>query len=948
MAKDSDIAPAIFISYRRRDEPYAALLLCRELQLAFGGDQVFLDVTLEHGDAFPERISRALAGARLVLAVIGPRWLAERDQHDRRRIDDERDWVRRELRYALRRDRHVLPVLVNGATRPARDALPRDLQSLSDILDRAVTVEGWTERQRDVLLDRVAELTRLVRREDGELPLSSAQLPERYFAAIARRHQRLLGLFARYETSEVYVEPQIGPESGSVSREEFGASPTLASLLAAASRGTTAKRWLVLGEPVSGKSTALRKTCIDLARRGDPSEVPVFVALPAWMRDRDRSLWQHAAERSGLPETDRDEAARWLQARHAEGAIRLLLDGFDEVAPEQQHAALDRLDPLLATDSIAIVTSRPIGKGSIVERLKPGLARMQGFDETRQLDLLSKRLGADSATAVFAAIRARPALARLAPNPLLLSLIAWLAAKDPQSPLPDRAQDLHDRIVDEVLKVGWKEGDEGERAGIAEWHLASEILVELAFHLQQCRGDDTVWSEGEVLEALNSLPEPIGRCLRDCREWTGVQGFVAALARTGLLSEAEGPGEGYRFLHRTLGESLASRALVARAADATRRPEVIQLAGSIAGQEGRWAETFALFAGRTPDAAKWLRALKSANPVLARRAMAFVDALDVDTVADVLELPGDDLDARCQLFLRVPELVGDPRGAARVLGRLAAVKTDTQELWHIASALDELKAAAEAREDEGVAAEVEAVLAKQLFAALPPSPGRGILEWCEVAADTRFVMGGSRDDSESSDDERPQHEVTIARRFAIAKTSVTNAMWKLFRPDHAEHAAPGGRDAPVVEVSWYDAAMFCRWIGARLPSEAEWECACRAGTTTRFSFGDRESDLTRHAWFDKNSRGTPHPVSQKAANPWGLFDMHGNVWEWCEDAWQDGYEGAPADGSARVDRGSADRVFRGGSWFDSAWWCRSSYRFGGPAVVRGAVLGFRPASSSLP
>ena len=134
-------------------------------------------------------------------------------------------------------------------------------------------------------------------------------------------------------------------------------------------------------------------------------------------------------------------------------------------------------------------------------------------------------------------------------------------------------------------------------------------------------------------------------------------------------------------------------------------------------------------------------------------------------------------------------------------------------------------------------------------------------------------------------------------------------------------------------MSWNDAVAFCNWAELRLPFEKEREYACRAGSQTKYWFGDDAGQLADYAWYDANSGGSTKPVAQKPANPWGLFDMHGNVWEWCADEAQ---------------AGSAGRVIRGGSWYAPAWRCRSSSRSRWPAVDRGVVLGFRPASSSLP
>jgi formylglycine-generating enzyme required for sulfatase activity len=138
-------------------------------------------------------------------------------------------------------------------------------------------------------------------------------------------------------------------------------------------------------------------------------------------------------------------------------------------------------------------------------------------------------------------------------------------------------------------------------------------------------------------------------------------------------------------------------------------------------------------------------------------------------------------------------------------------------------------------------------------------------------------------------------------------------------------------------VSFYDAALFCRWLGARLPSEAEWEGACRAGTETQYWSGDGEEAFERVGWLDL------HRVGEKPANALGLYDVHGNVDEWCQDLWHDDYDGAPVDGSAWEEGGDRGRVVRGGSWYDPPALCRSAFRFRGHPSHRVGWLGFRPA-----
>ena len=152
----------------------------------------------------------------------------------------------------------------------------------------------------------------------------------------------------------------------------------------------------------------------------------------------------------------------------------------------------------------------------------------------------------------------------------------------------------------------------------------------------------------------------------------------------------------------------------------------------------------------------------------------------------------------------------------------------------------------------------------------------------------------------------------------------------------SEDGAPfSGAIYPAGE-SWWEAYTFAAWVGARLPTEEEWEYAARAGTLTPYWSGDAEEDLARVGWYSENAQGTAHPVGEKAANEWGLHDMHGNVWEWTSSMWREGYsEPEPAEDA------HGDRVIRGGSFFNDARNARSALRNRGAPGTRGLDLGFR-------
>jgi len=198
-------------------------------------------------------------------------------------------------------------------------------------------------------------------------------------------------------------------------------------------------------------------------------------------------------------------------------------------------------------------------------------------------------------------------------------------------------------------------------------------------------------------------------------------------------------------------------------------------------------------------------------------------------------------------------------------------------------------------------------------------------------------------------DERPYHEVHI-KSFELLSTVVTQKLWESVMGSNPARDKGVGENYPVYNVSWNDCQEFISKLNAidpahtyRLPSESEWEYACRAGTTTKYYWGDSasESVMGRYCWYWNNSNSSTHPVAQKEPNAWGLYDMSGNVWEWCEDKWHTSYSGAPTDGSAWTSGSSSYRVSRGGSWYSYASSCRSADRsYSSPGSSYDA-LGFR-------
>ena len=212
-----------------------------------------------------------------------------------------------------------------------------------------------------------------------------------------------------------------------------------------------------------------------------------------------------------------------------------------------------------------------------------------------------------------------------------------------------------------------------------------------------------------------------------------------------------------------------------------------------------------------------------------------------------------------------------------------------------------------------------------------------------------FNMGSPGNEQDRDGDEDPVHRVTLSEGFWLGKYEVTQAQWEAVMGDNPAHDYGVGDNHPVYYVSWTDIQGFESALGNafRLPSESEWEYACRAGTTARFYWGDdaNYSSIGNYAVYSSNDPGGTANVGTKQPNSWGLYDMSGNVWEWCEDWYHSDYTNAPSDGSAWISPSGSIRVYRGGCWTNHARSCRSAYRSSIDPSYRYINLGFRLARS---
>ena len=333
--------------------------------------------------------------------------------------------------------------------------------------------------------------------------------------------------------------------------------------------------------------------------------------------------------------------------------------------------------------------------------------------------------------------------------------------------------------------------------------------------------------------------------------------------------------------------------------------------------------------------------------ILLRRAQATItsdlSAALSDYIAAIdLGVPASDSQAlRDQLVTaltaRCRQSLGSQDAAKASADYAAVAKLDSQAASLLVADFEKLPASVLSQLPTSVLSQLPASVRLQS----PPRKNSIGIEFKLLPAGT-FTMG-DKDDA---------HRVTLTKAFELGVYEVTQKQYEQVMGTNPSNFK--GAQNPVDNVSWHDAVEFCRKLSAlpaeqaagrvyRLPTEAEWEYACRGGTTTLYSFGDDESQLGQYAWYDKNSGNTTHAVGGKKPNPWGLYDMHGNVAEWVEDEYGE-YQGKPAiDPSVPNAPSSAgsQRVFRGGYWFHSASSCRAASRFAFLPASRFNFIGFR-------
>ena len=556
----------------------------------------------------------------------------------------------------------------------------------------------------------------------------------------------------------------------------------------------------------------------------------------------------------------------------------------------------------------------------------------------------------EDALALKEKICGTPRLKALATNPFLLSLIAWLSQSDK---LPERRVELYKKCTDAMLREEHKAKEDRFSTNFGPDHaeLKARVLTDIAItmmkeNLREIKRNDLRNIIRKSLDLDDLMDERPGQLIDEIHKGSAI------------LRETN-EEHIYMFQHNTFREYYAASTLAGELVPLMDKPNLADLLDKHPDNPLRWIndplwnEVYRLIVGLLDNPTPVLELLFDADATLAAR--CYLDA-NPDTVDHgVIRQRWANIDREQRIDIiknlhgRLQEAQDEQKETRDVLDFMTFVfrvpETDSEVLYHCGQLLHTIDSEEaeqlNLRKFDNWPAERQYTTHEKAFAD----------DHCWQFADIEggeFTMGGSEDD-----DKKLKYEVKLSP-FQLGCFTVTVGQYHRFDPDHKKRNMEDeeffkDEKQPVIDVTWFDAYIFCQWARCRLPTEAEWEYACRAGTTTPFYTGDNlttdQANYNGNYPYKDNPKGNylqkTTPVGSYPPNDWGLYDMHGNVWEWCSD-WYDGdyYGSSPSVDPAGPSTGSY-RVLRGGGWDYFAGGCRSANRFWDGPTGSGNYLGFR-------
>ena len=713
---------------------------------------------------------------------------------------------------------------------------------------------------------------------------------------------------------------------------------------------------VILGDPGSGKTTQLKRLLLACFREGPeslglPAEtVPVFLPLRD-LRQLDQGVDAFIETSLANPHLAMDSGfGKRLLDR---GQLLLLFDGLDEVSDPDQRAKVSRWIEAVARNRptcFPVVTCRfagysddaRLGGESFLEMHVRPLTPDESGNFIRNW-YRAVKASQDSGPASQAEAEAEAArliarlrepdyrstrMAEMTRNPLLLANLC-LVHYDRKGELPKGRHELYDECIDVLLEL-WRRDHKG---------LGSRVPARIG---KDVLGPVALWLHGEENRNRASLNElrPVLDPALAAAGWQGdAKDFLTAVRdESGLLTGWS--GDRYGFMHLGFQEYLAARELRRRIHREALAGAASITLGELAGHYGEswWQEVILLLLAEGDPAPLFAPFMREAihQPLFAS---------DASLLGLILEEAGEKTAAPFEAWLRHAISQPVPHEQSAEWQRLLNVVYVLKQLMS-QKALDELIDEVIGMARPGMRTWLQQRFQQSLSEQAVRVTDAGGVEQVLIPGG-EFMMGSPR--GQGRDSEYPQHEVSI-QSFYLGRYPVTNEEYGRFLQANTGNKEPaywGDRRfnqarRPVVGVDWEDARRFCEWAGGRLPTEAEWEYACRAGSTTEYFWGD-DDPATADTVGLGLAEDSAHTVGEKQPNPWGIYDMTGNEWEWQQDVWHDNYAGAPTDGSAWETGDSSRRVIRGGSWGNAPGNLRSALRSGIDPGTRFYSLGFRLA-----
>lgn len=687
------------------------------------------------------------------------------------------------------------------------------------------------------------------------------------------------------------------------------------------------ERFIILGDPGTGKTTLLLMEAARLAQKNlenIKSPIPVYASLASYSAQSEKKFGYSIFDY--FDEEGKNYAlinlGRTIQNLANKGKVIFLLDGLDEVHDSIRKSITDRIEGVIpiGIGNRIIYTSRKVGFSG-----PPGfiLLEIAPLNVAEQRELILAVCGEEKTAILLRNIAGRPDLQDMATVPMVLIVLA-LVVRETNA---DITEHLYKRT--EFLQIAMQillEGQHKGTGGVLDPERAEDILAAVSLQLHsRLNGDgiDEIFPLSSVEKAVESVSPAL------LSPWQGARNFIRDVAHhSNIIYPVDTLRRNYRYLHRTFREYFAALEM-SKLPFAEQKEKISELV-----YQQHWAEVLVLLGGLAKETDDYLFELLSAQAGLAVRTLKEIENLSPAVALKILTLESESIRERRQIFLELGRRAESPEWlldlfrtyVGIVKGHLPRV-----DLYFMQAILQNSDPVETGR------------LIKEAFDYLPAVPkdllgdiysGDDRLPyWCDVPAGA-FRIGAEPHDLDVPPWVPPLIEVYVSS-FQIGRVPVTNSMYEVFDPFHRplrdfqdEVVAEELATHPVVNVSWYEATVFCQWLegsypGVRLPTEAEWEKAASwtaDGRKLKFPWGNSWNPSLLNCWESGPNRTTPVGAYPEGQSSYGALDMAGNVWEWCLDFFEENIEETiyrlrtnPSDPLASEP--SQRNVDRGGGWY---------------------------------